>query len=89
MLSNDHNDAKYRVDTGTFDAMAHHTSEVSFGKDHETSLLAEMTRKRDMTKPLDHIKILDLSRTLAGPFCTMLLGDMGGGHHQGRAARER
>lgn len=30
-----------------------------------------------MTKPLDHIKILDLSRTLAGPFCTMLLGDMG------------
>jgi crotonobetainyl-CoA:carnitine CoA-transferase CaiB-like acyl-CoA transferase len=30
-----------------------------------------------MMKPLDHIKILDLSRTLAGPFCTMLLGDMG------------
>ena len=30
-----------------------------------------------MTKPLDHIRVLDLSRTLAGPFCTMLLGDMG------------
>jgi crotonobetainyl-CoA:carnitine CoA-transferase CaiB-like acyl-CoA transferase len=26
---------------------------------------------------LEHIKVLDLSRTLAGPFCTMLLGDMG------------
>lgn len=35
------------------------------------------SKGRTMTKPLDHIKILDLSRTLAGPFCTMLLGDMG------------
>jgi crotonobetainyl-CoA:carnitine CoA-transferase CaiB-like acyl-CoA transferase len=26
---------------------------------------------------LEDIKVLDLSRTLAGPFCTMLLGDMG------------
>lgn len=28
-------------------------------------------------QPLEGIKILDLSRTLAGPFCTMLLGDVG------------
>lgn len=28
-------------------------------------------------KALEGIKILDLSRVLAGPFCTMLLGDMG------------
>lgn len=30
-----------------------------------------------MAGALEHIKVLDLSRTLAGPFCTMLLGDMG------------
>lgn len=30
-----------------------------------------------MTKALGHLRVVDLSRTLAGPFCTMLLGDMG------------
>jgi crotonobetainyl-CoA:carnitine CoA-transferase CaiB-like acyl-CoA transferase len=28
-------------------------------------------------RALDGMKVLDLTRTLAGPFCTMLLGDMG------------
>ena len=30
-----------------------------------------------MTAALDEIKVVDLTRTLAGPFCTMMLGDMG------------
>ena len=30
-----------------------------------------------MTLPLRNIKILDLSRVLAGPLATMILGDLG------------
>jgi len=30
-----------------------------------------------MRKPLEHIKVLDFTRVLAGPFCTMILANMG------------
>ena len=30
-----------------------------------------------MTAVLEGIKVLDFTRTLAGPFCTMMMGDMG------------
>ena len=29
------------------------------------------------SQPLDGVRIVDLTRILSGPFCTMLLGDMG------------
>jgi crotonobetainyl-CoA:carnitine CoA-transferase CaiB-like acyl-CoA transferase len=39
--------------------------------------LADQPTKRSQAGPLDGLRVVDVSRFIAGPYCAMLLGDMG------------
>ncbi len=43
-------------------------------KKQQTKMQNKQTQNK---KPLEHIKVIDLTRILSGPFCTMLLNDLG------------
>ena len=57
----------------------HHSGKVGrfLASQIRTISAASSSNHEDPLSPLSGVKVLDMSRVLAGPFCTMLLGDLG------------